>query len=910
MTIARAEVDSVVSELFRQRRRQWTGMGGGGNPHETWADLQSMVSMGFLLDADAVFTVALWASAQLNASLGQLQTIVTTMDTAAAQLSADTPPALAASPQLNQASWALNQALITLDGAAASSASGKITEARTKLEEFATASLAPVVSPGLTGQDQRTPSEARAELQTQLPLLSAQLSMVEDAVDVLDVLVEDLDVVLPPASVTRFVRQVKTDVDAIRTRFLAQAETERLTQARTDLIRLAADCATLERLTSVVEPTLVRTSVACTAYGSGDGAPVVGTISAPYELLDGVTDQLRLGFDGGVVTQYSLPDQPNVLYLDFPISLPVGGWYTVPGPGPWTFRLSVDGRQGAAVSIAAGMWTVAAVLGAVGAVFGAIPENPPLSPFLLVNSSLVIGPPPPIVTLYSTVRMLYNVGVPLPPNPGIGAYIEITGDAALMNAFGFMGQDLDNPLVKTERVYWRPVERREVTAFLQRQTYAGSQFGERVRMYPTSRIVTSGKRGYITPAAPTTFGCFNYSGTGVWYPDITRLTLSGDDLALVQVGDRVVFSGVVAVYQVTRIREDGVELAWVSGAVAAAGSYATTVSPPVGSVTAGMTLTFEDRGQQVYARISGVSYDANGRLLLALDRRPSTLPYGATYSLSYTVISDVLTIQSANNGTTGRTEVSAFIGADASPALGLASGTDVSTVDQLYGATADFTTAGVQIGDYVYLGGALLAEVQELVSSKVVRVDRQLLGTVSGTMEFRHRLYQLYEDLRLTFPVLDTAPTIDDIQLQVNECLRAPQTLRAAAVLRTELAALTVVITTLQAAITSFRAEFGTPSAVMRDCRDALEESGADRALNLLSTGRLADLFSASTDDSSYSRRLMRSMRKVSRTTLGTSVFAQSIRQEADALAAADSPDLGIDILAQVETGGPGSTKR
>lgn len=904
MTTLREDVDSVVAELFRQRRRQWTGMGGGGNPHETWADLQSLVSMGFLLDADAVFTVALWASAQLNTSLGQLQTIISDMDTAAAQLSSTPPPALAASPQLNQASWALNQALITLDGQAASSAGPKLMEARSKLEVFATETLAPVVSPGLTGQDQRTPSEARTELQTQLPLLAAKLTEVTNAVAALDTLVADLDVVLPAATVTRFVRQVKADVDAIRSRFLLQAETERLAQARTDLIRLAADCTALQKLTTITTPTLLRTSAACTAYGSGDGAPVLGTVSGPYELLDGVRDQLRLGFDGGAVLQYSLIDEPNTLFLDFPISLPAGGWYVVPAPGPWTLRFAVDGRQGVAVSFAAGNYTVPNVVAVVAGTPGAIPENPPGSPFLLVAASPVIG-------VSSTVRTSYNIGVPTPGNVGIGAYIEISGDTALMNAFGFTGQDDDNPLLRTERVYWKPTDQRELIAFLNRQMYGATQIGARARLVSVSSIVTSGTRGFIDPVTPDYLRCANYRGTGTWYPDTGRLTLTGDDRDRIMVGDRVVLTGIAAVYTVSSVLADGVQLVRLSGATTStAGSYPVVIAPPTGTVTTGMTLVYQDRGMPVYARISSVLYDASGNLVLTLSRRSSMIPYLPNTAISYQVIREVLSIQSVNDSPSGRTEVSAFGGVDASPNLGLAGGTVVSTVDQLYGATADFETAGVQVGDYVYSGGTLLAEVEELLSSTVVRVDRQLAGTVAGTLEFRHRLYQLYEDLRLVFPVLDTAPTVDTLRPLVNECLRAPQTLSVAAELRAELTALAAAATTLQSAIASFRSEFGSSSDVMKDCRDALEESGADRALYLLTTGRLADLFSASTDDSSYSRRLMRSMRKVSRTTLGTSVFAQSIRQEADALAAADQPDLGIDILPQTEIGGPGATKR
>jgi hypothetical protein len=110
--------------------------------------------------------------------------------------------------------------------------------------------------------------------------------------------------------------------------------------------------------------------------------------------------------------------------------------------------------------------------------------------------------------------------------------------------------------------------------------------------------------------------------------------------------------------------------------------------------------------------------------------------------------------------------------------------------------------------------------------------------------------------------------------------------------------------------MSDYRSEFGALSAYLQDTRQALEESGADRALDLLVTGQLAELFGASTDDASYGRRLMRSTRQFSRTVLGTSVYAAAAAQEMASLAVDEPLDLSVDPLVQEDIGPPRSTRR
>ncbi|MBU0630993.1 MAG: hypothetical protein KKC80_08830, partial [Candidatus Margulisbacteria bacterium] len=715
-------------------------------------------------------------------------------------------------------------------------------------------------------------------------------------------------VVLPPTTVRRFVRQVKADVDALQQRYLSQPDTERLNEARTDLIRLLADCAALEQLGAFQVPALIRTSVSCAMYGSGLGALVVGTKSEPFELVDGITDQLRIGLNGAAAVQYSLPDSPNSLWLDFPLAIPAGGWYVFPN-GKHHMRLLVDGREGTEVTInaALGPWTPAAVAAQINATLGAIPENPGGSPLLVVDEFFFGGS--------STVRVRYNVGVPSPANTGIGCYVEIRGDVDLMcgapptnYGFGWLTPDAGSTTTRTARNYWKPTSRRTVIDYLSKQLYGADKLGDVAHLYGDTSVVTSGMRGSINPAAPTTFRIYNYSGTGTWYPATSRLTLTGDDLAWVSKGDLVYLNGAVVVYEVASKLPDGITVTLVSGTPPAAGSYPVVISPPQKTVTTGMTLGFIDRGVKVYSRITSATYESTGVLLLGMDRRASLLPYTPVEGIHYTVERSVLVVKSNNDGPTGSTKIEAFVGADASGVIGM-SGLTPSLVDQLYAATANFSESGVQVGDYVYSGGFYAGEILEILSDQVVRLDT---GSPAGTatMEFRNRKYQLYNTMLVGIANLSSAPTIAAVERLVLECLRAPKTLDTAASLVSTLSSMTATITPSQVAISAFRSGFGAPSGVLTDCREALEESGADRAADLLATGKLVELFSAGMDDTSYSRRLLRSVRAVSRTALGTSVFAPSIRQEADAMAPPNEMELGLDILPQEELGAPGMTKR
>jgi len=307
---------------------------------------------------------------------------------------------------------------------------------------------------------------------------------------------------------------------------------------------------------------------------------------------------------------------------------------------------------------------------------------------------------------------------------------------------------------------------------------------------------------------------------------------------------------------------------------------------------------------------AGVAYTAAGKLSITLDRRPSIVVYGPHYDLNYVVMSAPLTIRSSNNGIGGRIQTQTGA-TDACPPMGFTDLTTVSTVDQIRSAATDFEVAGVQIGDLVYTtAGALVGEVEELLDEHVIRLDSQVLGTLSATLQIRHGKYQRFNELNTALAVFDGAPTYEDFLPYITECLRAPKTHAAANAIRALASTLAGIVTTMQTAATTYRTVFTNPSSYMLDCRRALEESGADRAVELLEKGDLAGLFGATTDDATHGRRLMRSIRNLSRTLLGTSVFSPAIQQEAEALSMDEPLDLSVDIPPAVDIGPPGVTRR
>jgi len=892
-------VRPVIDGLFRQRRRGWRGLGGMGNPRETWDDARSLLAMAFLLDTDSVFTVAYWACASLGAAVERARATLAGMVEAAGQLADLTTEGLADTDELDVAGRALNRALFHNTRTGASSARRNLQLAQEGLDAFATR-LAPYADPAGTGTDRRTPSEARAVLREGVEELVTELEAVEAAGDNVTSLLSALASVNTRSLLDQVLRAVKNHVDGLRQRMVSESAAQRVADARNDLVKLASDSVLLGTLLADCLPILARGTFPVSATGSGSGAGIVGTASAPYELLDGVSGRLRLDVDGDGPVTFIVSSQPNGLVLNWPLAGPLGvAFYNVLAPG--TFTVLVDGRAGVPVVVPfiPGGYTAAAVVALFGP--GTIPENPLGFAFLM---PAVVNPSPGM----ETVQLAYRVGNPTPPNTGMGCYIEVTGDVALMNAFGFPGADEDDPTQKTARIYWTSVTQLAVVEGLSHQLYGADELGERVRFTPVTNVVTSGCRG-ITDPAVLSFALTNYLGDGVWNPALGELTLSGDDLARVRPGDRVVVDGVPAnTFTVTGLVADGVRMALTSGTSPAAGSYVVTVAPPAGAVTAGMTLEYVDRGMTVYGRISLVLHDVSGRLLVTLDRRPSCYPYAPSGTIRYRVLDDRLSLTSTDNSPAGSLEVVA-VGADAAPALGLAAGATLGLVDQLAAAGGGLGTAGIVEGDYVYDTGGLLAEVDAVLTDTRMRISVEVEGVYADTVSVRNRKYDLYNRLTAALAAVSLADA-EMLRRLAAECVRAANAVEAGNDLAAELGTLDTELQAATTAIGSFRSDFGALGAYMLDCRSALEEIGADRALELLVSGDLVSLLSESADGATYSRQLMRQTRQLSRGLLGTSVYAAAARQEADALSVEPPLSLGVGIPAQQSFGGPRSTKR
>lgn len=892
---ARAKVDG----MFRPGRRTDVGTGGMGNPHETWSDLKSLLHTSFLLDTDSVFTVSAWTSSRLIAACDEVISSCQRMSNDIQGLLTE-PRSIEDLTDLDKASALLNQALIgTQTSSNPAAAAGKRQAAVDQISKFVSGSLVPAIDPSLSGADLRSPAESRRDLRSGLLGLLARMTEIDSGVKSLQDLTKTVPAQVPTKMAAGIIRDTRSKMNRIRLRMSSTPPALRAASARDDMYELAAGITTMGLLDRDPNPVLERGGpYSCTASGSGMGATVLGGVSAPFAIIDGRNDTLQLAIDGGApVTVDLLVAKVLPFYGDLPRPASwVFPWpiqYTVPaGPGESLF-LFANGIRGPVLNLAPGTYTAPILIALL---TGVVPPDPspPNNPYLLVTANLVGGG-------YAAIRLTYNNLAPVAPLVDLGAHFGIGGTTRFLNVE--LGIPLDQLVADPTtagfsiyRLFWRPAQQGEVLKAI-KDGFPG------IRAEPSNSVVLNGRSTYDS-AFPDRLIVSRYFGNGIWNPDASLLTLE-TDFRKVKIGDEVV-AGTTA-GTVTSIEADGVKVSFV--ATLAAGTYTVGIRPPPPPLV-GLTLRVVD--QWVFGvdhRIIAATPTADGRIELQVSWNMYWMLYGATRDVDYEVISDLLLLGSSDTGTGASFEVQA-VANNASVALGFPVAPVVTgDVDQINDPAADFVTAGVLVGDIVSLAGLPDNEVDEILGPTDIRLVDQIPATFTGQVQIYNRKYWRHNAMLPGLAAWTSAPSKDDLSSLVAESTRTSGAASAAGSLASMLSSLSATASSVRSGLVTYRSGVGQLSPYMVDARNALEESGADRAVEMLQTGNMPALFNLKTDEASSSRLVLKNIRKVSRKLLGTSVYALATERELEGLQEPEQFFLDSSSIPTEEIGPPRSTR-
>lgn len=912
MAFTADDVKEQVKALFGGKRRGSKGLGGAGNPRETWDDLKASLGLSFVLDPDSVFSVAYWACSRLIGLCGELETLSLDMEQATTELSALRPPE-AVLTDLHRARGDLGTVLAGIRDTRSPTTGGMYRQAaQSKLNQFVSDVLVPVVSPLVNGQDRRTPVEARAVLKDgEEPLLDLS-NDIDTSVDILTDLVTDLAVTLPKTLAQQLVSRTAKTVDDVRLRMMGQQPSTRTDQAKDDMVSLSTGLVALDILGETAMPVLQRGDTCNgTAYGSGPGPEVVSARSAPYVLLDTIQERIKVAIDGGAAVEVRLPtvtdDLTNFAWAPAPtLSL---AFRSVPDPvdaadcyalikDDW-IQIRTDGRAGTIVT-----WPVGGnksapdLLFDINAVVGSIPTAG--GGFLIIPAVDVTTAAP----VRSRYTLSFNTWVPPLPTPStldIGSYVEISGSVNVMEQLGLIGTDDGNPAVRTCRVFMPSVNQMKLVTHIQ------GAFGSSMTVEPRNTILYSGP-ALFESATPYQIKLFYYQGSAEWIPDDLRLVLVGGAQDSAHIGDYVVVNGGVLKGNVATKEVDGVTITVLSGTLAA-GSYTTTISPPSLVPVGSMLHVVSDKGVADY-RVNGSSYGGDGSLVVSLTRRMWLGAYGSDVRVLCQVASDMLVINSAVHGPTGSIEFVAPTAAPAQAELGFSLVKTVSSVYRVYCPTADFEAAEVEVGDVVSLSGLPDNEVAEIPDATHLVLVNPIDGTFSAKpVSVYNPKYQAYNALVTALAAWAPASAAD-VHKWLLESVRAPGQSSAGGTLSLLLQQTRTSATALSTALAAYRTAVPEPSEQLKDLRKALLESGADRAAALLESGDLAALFGATTDEASSARYMMQQTRTLSRRILGGSVFSRNWELEQEATISQERVSADTSPLANDSPEPPRSTSR
>ena len=878
MSITTTSALEVITDLFKREALYPQGRGSVGNPRETWDDLKAALALSFLMDTNAVFTSVFWACGRLSVYCNQLDDLCDDVVDAISWLNESTTPIDDVS-ELTNATRQLNRAtkdLAVLGGPTAAADGSQ--KARSQIAEFIENKLVP----SMASVDAMAPSEARAVIRNSEEDILDLVEKIDDLISYISTAVSAVTSLIPKSMSRNAIFRCYREVLKIRDRMLDQTASRRADNARSDLLSLSSCLTVLETLEVDPTPILTRGTYTVNAAGSGPGAKYTSTMSAPYQLLDAVFDQLVVSVDGAPAVTCALPSSANGLVFLTPTSHIPAGVYNIP-PGVHYLWIGSNGVWGTGINIPAAPITAAALAALLNPV---MPLDPFAVPYVVAGSAI-----DPAGNLH--LSLAYNMGVATPANLDLGQHVEIIGTPTIMNFLGYTQTDevpqmppAGLPAAPTPVVYhtefWKHASQMRVNDVFRRY------LGNIVDVHRDNSLPFSGY-GRVNNANPDQVEIWNYNGNGYWWSADQRVTLSGSALEYVSVGDEIVINGVVAGV-VGRKEKDGVVLDYAFG-VLVDGPYTVVITPPLHHIGVGMTLCVKDYGRDSYHHITNAVKLGNGEIQLTLSTGVWLAARGTRANVRCEVTDDKTVIGSADTGPTGSFSIQAgATSADAQLGLPAPVATITSTVYSISDVAATFISDGVEKLDVVELEAPIAATtiVDGLIDETEIRLVDAIDGTAVGvTATIYNYRYDAYNDLigNLAGGWISTG-WADLITAYTKESLRVAGASVASGSYDTLLATIKGSITNVEVALGLYRDAIVSLSPQLVMVRDAFEQAGADRAVDLLQECRLEELFAAGPDEANKAAYLRKRIRAFSRGLLGSSVYnRRAMEKEAELLA-------------------------
>ena len=319
-----AEISQVVSKYVKSKLTISTSPLGPTDAGSKFNEVIELFSSTLVYDPNSIFYLIYLASNRLNVDVKALLEYVDDIIVAIGEMTKVTKDVTNTTP-LGDAATALLSVdqILTSNGAISSKA---FSSYKTSVTKFIDDSLKQNVKSG--SNIVRPPQLARTEAKTDLSALSAGYKTLLTNVDLLVGMLDEFNGLnLPVLMIQGSVQNIRSDLQDLQSYFESSSQTrdDRISKCREAYLQLASGKAILDSYLTVTDPSDPRLSSSSTVVGRvaipagtlGELIPaeVSCTKSAPWPIVTGTNDELKISEDGNGSTTYTLtaPSQPSLL---------------------------------------------------------------------------------------------------------------------------------------------------------------------------------------------------------------------------------------------------------------------------------------------------------------------------------------------------------------------------------------------------------------------------------------------------------------------------------------------------------------------------------------------------------------------------------------------------------------------
>jgi len=318
-----SEIESVVSGFVKSSLTITQSALGPTDAESKFSEVISLFSTTLAYDPNAIFYLIYLVSNKLNvdvlAAIEYLEDILDAID----EMAKTTKDVTKTTPLGDAATSLLTvDQILTNQGAVSNPA---YTRYQTSVTKFIQESLKVNVKKG--SQIVRSPQLARTEAKVDLSSLATAYTDILDNLTQLQSTLDEFNSLnLPVVALQSSVTKVRSDLQDLQEYFESSSYTkdDRIAKCREAYLRLAAGKSILDNYVTVNDPSDPRLSSSSTVVGRvavpvGDkgglvSAAVTGTKSAPWAIVTGSNDELKIAEDGNASTTYTItaPSQPSL----------------------------------------------------------------------------------------------------------------------------------------------------------------------------------------------------------------------------------------------------------------------------------------------------------------------------------------------------------------------------------------------------------------------------------------------------------------------------------------------------------------------------------------------------------------------------------------------------------------------